>query len=56
MIGAIERKIDLHQQRRTVLDDLFKALLQKLRTGEVCVDQREQSVLSANPTVKGAAM
>ena len=37
ILDAIDRKIDLHRRKRAVLDDLFKALLHKLMTGEVRV-------------------
>ena len=37
ILNAIDRKIDLHQRKRAVLDDLFKALLYKLMTGEIRV-------------------
>ena len=35
VLNAIDRKIDLHRKKRTVLNDLFKALLHKLMTGEI---------------------
>ena len=35
ILDAIDRKIDLHRRKRAVLDDLFKALLHKLMTGEI---------------------
>ena len=38
ILEAIDRKIDLHRRKRAVLDDLFKALLHKLMTGEIRVD------------------
>ena len=37
ILDAIDRKIDLHLRKRAVLDDLFKALLHKLMTGEISV-------------------
>ena len=37
VLDAIDRKIDLHRRKRTVLDDLFKVLLHKLMTGEIRV-------------------
>ena len=37
ILDAIDRKINLHRRKRTVLDDLFKALLHKLMTGEIRV-------------------
>ena len=38
ILDAIDRKIDLHRRKRAVLDDLFKALLHKLMTGEISVN------------------
>ena len=38
ILHAIVQKIDLHRRKRAVLDDLFKALLHKLMTGEIRVD------------------
>lgn len=38
ILEAIDRKIDLHQRKGTVLDEIFKALVNKLMTGEVRVD------------------
>ena len=38
ILAAIDRKIDLHRRKRAVLKDLFKALLHKLMTGEVKVE------------------
>lgn len=37
VLDAIDRKIDLHKRKRAVLDDLFRALLHKLMTGEIRV-------------------
>ena len=37
ILDAIDRKIDLHRRKCAVLDDLFKALLHKLMTGEIRV-------------------
>ena len=37
ILDAIDHKIDLHRRKRAVLDELFKALLHKLMTGEVAV-------------------
>ena len=34
ILDAIDRKIDLHRRKRAVLEELFKALLHKLMTGE----------------------
>src|SRR5690606_37537745 len=37
ILDAIDRKIELHRRKRAVLDELFKALLHKLMTGEIRV-------------------
>ena len=37
ILDAIDRKIDLHRRKRAVLEELFKALLHKLMTGEIDV-------------------
>ena len=39
ILDAIDRKIDLHRRKRAVLEELFKALLHKLMTGEVRVGE-----------------
>ena len=49
ILDAIDRKIDLHRRKRTVLDDLFKALLHKLMTGGVRVADLDLSVPPAIP-------
>ena len=41
ILDAIDRKIDLHRRKRAVLDELFKALLHKLVTGEIRVGDLE---------------
>lgn len=45
ILTAIDRKIDLHRRKRVVLDDLFKALLHKLMTGEIRVGDLDLSAL-----------
>lgn len=42
-LEAIDRKIDLHRRKLTVLDELFTALLHKLMTGEVRVGELKVS-------------
>jgi len=49
ILDAIDRKIDLHRRKRAVLDDLFKALLHKLMTGEIRVADLDLSALTAMP-------
>ena len=46
IIDAIDRKIDLHRKKHAVLDDLFKALLHKLMTGEIRVADLDLSALT----------
>ncbi len=41
ILDAIDRKIDLHRRKRAVLEELFKALLHKLMTGEIRVGELE---------------
>lgn len=43
ILDAIDRKIDLHRRKRAVLDDLFKALLNELMTGEIRVGDLDTS-------------
>ena len=35
ILDAIDRKTDPHHRKRAVLEELFKALLHKLMTGEI---------------------
>jgi type I restriction enzyme S subunit len=44
-LDAIDAKIALHQQKRAVLEELFKALLHKLMTGEIDVNDLDLSAL-----------
>ena len=39
VLDAIDRKIDLHRRKRSVLEELFKTLLHKLMTGEMRVGE-----------------
>ena len=48
ILDAIDRKIDLHRRKRAVLDDLFKALLHKLMTGEIRVGDLDLSALQSS--------
>lgn len=51
VLDAIDRKIDLHRRKRAVLDELFKALLHKLMTGEIRVSDLDLSALSPDPAL-----
>lgn len=55
ILDAIDRKIDLHRQKRRVLEGLFKALLHKLMTGEVRVADLDLSALEPHHTPHVAA-
>ena len=39
ILDGIDLKIDLHRRKRTILEELFKALLHKLMTGEIQVEE-----------------
>jgi type I restriction enzyme S subunit len=45
ILDAIDRKIDLHRKKRAVLEELFKALLHKLMTGEIRVADLDLAAL-----------
>lgn len=50
ILDAIERKINLHQRKRAVLEELFKSLLHKLMTGEIRVSELDLSALESAPS------
>ncbi len=52
ILDAIDRKIDLHQRKRAVLEELFKALLHKLMTGEIRVADLDLSALGRAPATR----
>ena len=45
ILDTIDRKIDFHLRKRAVVDDLFKALLHKLITGEIRISELDPSVV-----------
>lgn len=55
ILDAIDRKIDLHRKRRAVLEELFKALLHKLMTGEIRVADLDLSALGAADVASNVA-
>ncbi len=55
ILEAVDRKIDLHKRKRAVLDELFKALLHKLMTGEIRVDDLDLSALASKAEAGAAA-
>lgn len=46
ILDALDRKIDLHRQKRAVLEELFQSLLHKLMTGEIRVADLDLSALA----------
>lgn len=59
IFDAIDRKIALHREKRRVLEELFKALLHKLMTGEIRVADLDLSALgtkdmAGNPKAEAA--
>ena len=50
ILDAIDRKIDLHQRKRAVLEELFRALLHKLMIGEIHVGELGIAMLLGDTT------
>ena len=48
ILDAIDSKTDLHRRKRAVLEELFKALLHKLMTGEISVRDLDLSAIKVN--------
>ncbi len=46
MLDVLDQKIALHQQKKSVLNELFRSLLHKLMTGEVSVEDLDLSALT----------
>lgn len=55
ILDAINWKIDLHRRKRAVLDDLFRALLNKLMTGEIRVADLDLPALMLKAAAEDAA-
>lgn len=55
VLDAIDRKIDLHRRKRRVLEELFKALLHELMTGEIRVADLDLWALDPKPVAEVAA-
>jgi type I restriction enzyme S subunit len=55
ILDAIDRKIDLHTRKRALLEDLFKALLHKLMSGEIRVADLNLSALRLDAGREAAA-
>ena len=47
ILDAIDKKIELHLQKKSVLDELFRSLLHKLMTGEISVEDLDLSALTS---------
>jgi type I restriction enzyme S subunit len=54
VLDAIDRKINLHRRKREVLDELFRALLHKLMTGEIRVADLDLAALEKTAELVGA--
>jgi type I restriction enzyme S subunit len=54
ILDAIDRKIELHRKKRAVFDELFKALLHKLLTGEIRVGNLDLSALTSARVAEAA--
>ncbi len=52
ILNIIDRKIDLHRRKRAVLDNLFKALLHKLMTGEIRINDLSALQLTHDSPLK----
>lgn len=55
VLDAIDRKIDLHRRKRSILEDLFKTLLHKLMTVEIRIADLDLSALDEKPAKEVAA-
>jgi type I restriction enzyme S subunit len=55
ILAAIDSKIDWHRRKRLVLDELFKAMLHKLVTGEIRVADLDISALNRTAPVAEVA-
>lgn len=49
ILDTIDRKINLHQEKRAVLADLFKTLLHQLMTGKILTTDLELSEITRSP-------
>lgn len=55
-LDTIDRKIDLHKRKRAALEDLYRTLLHKLMTGEICVSDLDLSALATPPPTHEASV
>lgn len=52
ILEALDHKIDLHRKKRSVLEDLFRALLHKLITGEIRASDLDLGALEPKQAVE----
>lgn len=50
ILDALDQKIMLHKKKKSVLDELFRSLLNKLMTGELSVNDLDLSALTPDET------
>lgn len=55
ILDAIDQKIDLHKRKKSVLEELFKSLLNKLMTGEIRVADLDLSALNIEEKERATA-
>lgn len=51
ILYAIDRKIDLHNRKRAVIEDLSKALLHNLMTGKIRVGELDLGAMADSTTL-----
>ncbi|MCY4361780.1 MAG: restriction endonuclease subunit S [Gammaproteobacteria bacterium] len=51
VLDTIDHKIELHRRKHAVLEALFKALLHKLMTGEISVDELDLAAIAAKQPI-----
>jgi type I restriction enzyme, S subunit len=55
VLRAIDLKIDLHQKKRSIFEDLFKSLLQQLMSGDMKIADLDLSILASGINEEVAA-
>jgi len=55
ILGAIDKKLDLHKQKKAVLEELFQTLLHNLMTGQVKTEDLDLSALELGRAAEGSA-
>jgi type I restriction enzyme S subunit len=54
ILDAIDQKIDLHKTKKAVLEEMFRAMLRELMTGEICLTDFDLSALDAPAAAEGS--